>query len=297
MKPTNKKVWMIAMAVAMAVGLTAQLSPVWAGDVEELMAQGNAYFNQGRYEDAEACFLEVIRMRPNNAQAHHDLGFLYYHMGFFIDAVDEFHTALRLDPNHIHAHYNLGYIYAQSEYFEGAFEEYRWLKDRDPAVAKRLVNVIAAKKAEVTDTPSEDFVKDEGEWVSLLDETANPDQPVTSSGSGQSQNAIKEAEDWNYKGVQYTAGQRDREAFAAFTKAVQLDPNKAEYWKNRSGSAGQLQDLEQALQDINRAIQLEPNNGMYWLHKSAILIKLERWDEAKHARAQACRCGESCACD
>jgi Flp pilus assembly protein TadD len=237
MKLTYKKVWMIALTLAVAVGLTAPMSPAWAGDVERLMNQGMAYYKQGQYDAAAACFQDVLRLRPNYAQAHNELGCVYYQMGLFYDAVDAFYTALQLDPNHKEAHSNLGYISAQAGDFEGAMAEYRWLKSRYPATAQKLGNLIAAKKAEVSDTDSEDFIEEEGEWVTILDETADPDQPVTSSGPGQSQNKIKEAEDWHYKGVQYRAAHRDRDAFAAFTKAVQLDPNKAEYWEYRARSA------------------------------------------------------------
>jgi Flp pilus assembly protein TadD len=44
----------------------------------------------GRWEDAVACYREAIRLCPDDAEAHLNLGFIYYELGWDAEARNEF---------------------------------------------------------------------------------------------------------------------------------------------------------------------------------------------------------------
>jgi tetratricopeptide (TPR) repeat protein len=49
---------------------------------------GNAYTDQGRYQEAIAQFTEALRINPNYAEAHYNLGNAYARQGKYQKAVD-----------------------------------------------------------------------------------------------------------------------------------------------------------------------------------------------------------------
>ena len=64
--------------------------------------------NPARLADAIAQYQEALRLSPNYAEAHNNLGSAYSTQGHAQEAMNEFETALRLDPNLAEAHANLG---------------------------------------------------------------------------------------------------------------------------------------------------------------------------------------------
>ena len=76
-------------------------------DAESLIQQGIAHANAGRVGDALSCFRRAISVRPELAQAHHNLGVAYAQQGRPEDALASLRRALELQPNYPEAHFNL----------------------------------------------------------------------------------------------------------------------------------------------------------------------------------------------
>lgn len=64
--------------------------------------------DQGRLADAAVEFQAVLRIKPDHAKAHMNLGNVLFQMGRLSDALAEYQSAVRLDPNYAPAHNNLG---------------------------------------------------------------------------------------------------------------------------------------------------------------------------------------------
>lgn len=91
---------------------------------------GKSFFLQGRHREAEAEFREAIRLKPDNAEAHFNLGYLLRKRLFdrekLIEAVRELKEALRLNPGHDQARWCLTEVlFNLGEYAEAvpAFRE------------------------------------------------------------------------------------------------------------------------------------------------------------------------------
>jgi len=73
---------------------------------------------------ALASLQKAIELQPENAAFYNNLGFAYYQRGRFADAEAAFHEALRRDPSMRRSRNNLGFTYAQRGDFQGASREF-----------------------------------------------------------------------------------------------------------------------------------------------------------------------------
>jgi tetratricopeptide (TPR) repeat protein len=65
------------------------------------------------YQSRLAIWSDTAAKQPGNARAHNDLGFALLSLGQVPEATAEFQTALRIEPDYADAHYNLGRILAK----------------------------------------------------------------------------------------------------------------------------------------------------------------------------------------
>ncbi len=72
----------------------------------ESFNRGNDYCQAGKWDDAIAQYLEAIRLNPNNAQFHNNLGIAYARKVKWSEAMGAYEQALQRDPFYVDAHYN-----------------------------------------------------------------------------------------------------------------------------------------------------------------------------------------------
>jgi tetratricopeptide (TPR) repeat protein len=75
--------------------------------------RGNDLEELGNLPGAVAEYKETIRLKPDDAPAHTDLGAALDDQGQYADAITEDKEAIRLEPDDPHPHYNLGVALAQ----------------------------------------------------------------------------------------------------------------------------------------------------------------------------------------
>jgi tetratricopeptide (TPR) repeat protein len=66
---------------------------------------------QGTPGDAAACFEQALALKPDYAEAHHNLAHIFRAQGRLDDAADHGQRALALKPDYAEAHYNLGNVF------------------------------------------------------------------------------------------------------------------------------------------------------------------------------------------
>lgn len=74
---------------------------------------GLTHLDAHEYEQAMACFAQVVLHEPRNARARNYLGVAIGRMGWFDGAEAEFRRAIEFDPNYADAHFNLAYFALQ----------------------------------------------------------------------------------------------------------------------------------------------------------------------------------------
>jgi len=75
---------------------------------------GMALASIGRTQEAIAHYKEALRLKPGFAEAHNNLGNALNSLGLRQEAIGEFEGALRLRPDYVEAHNNLGCALAQA---------------------------------------------------------------------------------------------------------------------------------------------------------------------------------------
>jgi tetratricopeptide (TPR) repeat protein len=96
--------------------------------------------------EAIAEFEAAVRLRPDYADAHNNLGnALAETPGRLADAIAEYKAALRIEPDHPKAHINLGDALAQTGRMAEAIAEYEAaLRLRPDPQLQRLVDRLRA---------------------------------------------------------------------------------------------------------------------------------------------------------
>ncbi|MDV2502756.1 MAG: tetratricopeptide repeat protein [bacterium] len=94
------------------------------------------------YEEAVTAFKEAIRLKPDFAKAHLNLGVAYGSLSRYEEAIAAYKEAIRLKPDYAGAHYNLGLAYLLIGNLEAALEQHEILKILDADFAKELSDRI-----------------------------------------------------------------------------------------------------------------------------------------------------------
>ena len=70
-------------------------------------------------------------------------------------------------------------------------------------------------------------------------------------------------------------------AVELYSKAIRLEPNKADFYNNRGVSLHNLSRYDEALRDYNKAIELQPDDAEYYDSRATTLSEMGRYDDAQ----------------
>ncbi len=203
---------------------------------------------------AEKIFKKVLKMDPENATAHKDLGVIYLNQRLFDYADDEFHKALELAPDDFDILFEYAnYLYAISKYDEADKYYEKALNIKDDVVAKSL---SAMNKLEL-------HQPEEAEELIL---SALHDQP-------------------EHEYIQFLAGRifysmkKYEEAKIYFIKSLEQNPDKET--KNLLAlTYYELGEYEKALNIFDALLKTTENSTPLMLNKAKCLEHLNRNDDA-----------------
>ncbi len=127
-------------------------------DIEALIFVANANFDIQRYEKAQALYLRVLKIEPNNLHVRTDLAAVYRNLGDSNKAVEELKVVLSLNPNHEVALYNMGIILLNdTEDFNGAADAWERLvkiNPKDPLADALRAKVKSIRSGELKPSPA-----------------------------------------------------------------------------------------------------------------------------------------------
>ena len=101
--------------------------------------------------EAERSFVAVLRLNPDYANAHYNLGVVLQRKGDLEGAERSFRAALRINPKDVSAHFNLGIVLEKKGDLEGAERSYRAAVRLNPDAADAHYNLggVLAKKGDL----------------------------------------------------------------------------------------------------------------------------------------------------
>lgn len=92
-------------------------------DADARVMLGSLLVDQGRAREAESHLTEAVRLNPNNADAHSRLALVLASTGRLVDALPEFAEAVRLNPSSAPMRNDYGYALAQHGQVAAALEQ------------------------------------------------------------------------------------------------------------------------------------------------------------------------------
>jgi len=104
---------------------------------------GHAYLTAKKDKDAVKAFKESVRLNPELAEAYYGLGFVSFRLTRYKDAMDAFKQATVLRPDMAKAHYGLALAYQELGKLDLLVQEQRLLQRLDPKLANKLVQAFA----------------------------------------------------------------------------------------------------------------------------------------------------------
>jgi len=110
--------------------------------------RGLSLAQNGQYEQAVANFQQALRLQPESAAAHNNLGNVFVEQGRLVDAVKSFREALRYKPDFVSAHSNLGEALRRQGHLEEAVPCFRDAIALDPRHAHAHNNLAMALQAQ-----------------------------------------------------------------------------------------------------------------------------------------------------
>lgn len=87
--------------------------------------RGNAYRNQGLWQQAIDDYSKAIALRPGVSQMHNNRGFAYFEQGRYAEALRDFDLTIQFNPEHAKAHVGRAMIYEMSKNYQAAMENFR----------------------------------------------------------------------------------------------------------------------------------------------------------------------------
>ncbi|MBI4688990.1 MAG: tetratricopeptide repeat protein, partial [Nitrospirae bacterium] len=86
---------------------------------------GVAYKDKGMLDEAIMEYKNALRLKPDYAEVYNNLGVAYKNKGMLDEAVMEYKNALRLKPDYSEIHCNLGVVYRKQGRIDAAIREYK----------------------------------------------------------------------------------------------------------------------------------------------------------------------------
>jgi tetratricopeptide (TPR) repeat protein len=192
----------------------------------------NAYYKQGRVEDAIRTARRALELQPDYGVADYNLGNLYAGQGQFERAKKYFEEALRLYPNYADAQTNLGQLIAERGDLDTGIRYFRKAIELNPSISRAYLNlgVALAKQGKLD------------EAIPPLEQAARlkTDSPEASF----------------YLGSVYAAQNRYSDAAAAFNQALRIQPDFAPAHQSLAQLLALQGKKAEAMQHYKEALRL-----------------------------------------
>ncbi len=209
----------------------------------------SAYFELGRYRKSSAEFDAVLKLNPNNAAAHNQLGLSLDRLGKTRQGIEHLRTTIRLRPGHKNAHYNIADMLARTgrideavdwlaraERVEPETEEADYRQELERIRVKTLTNIGSALARNGRIEPG----------IARLEQALEIDPDHV------------EAE--HNLGVAYLSTGNYAEGVAHLRRAVTLDSEHTEATYNLAKALAIQGRLSEAIGLFQRVLQLKPDH-------------------------------------
>jgi tetratricopeptide (TPR) repeat protein len=226
---------------------------------------GVALGRQGQWAEAALAYQQALLLRPDYAEAHHNLGEALQHQGRLAEAVACYQQALRLKPDVAQTHNNLGVALAAQQKLEQACAHYQEALRLQPGFALAHLNLAAVLEKQKKPAEAESHFEQALE--------------------GQHDSAAA----YVRLGRERMQQGRLSEAAACSRLALRLKPEDAAAHHQLGLALAEQGNNEAAIPCLEQTIRLCPEDADAHHHLGNVLRRLGRLDEARTYYREALR--------
>ena len=240
-------------------GLATAFVPSDSADAEFRL--GRDLQMQSKFAGAIECYERALRIEPNYAAAHSNLGVVKQQTGLLAEAIAHYRQALEIDPNLAETASNLGSALADAGEIEEAIAEYERALNLKPDCAEALINLGLLREEQ----------GDVAEAVRCYEQAiqVNPNCAVAYVNLG-----IALEEQGEEAGANY-----DR-AIASYERAIAIEPNCFDALQNLAYASIRQGRVADAIAYYDRALALQPDLPQTDIAIGSWLSNQEHSDEA-----------------
>ncbi len=245
---------------------------------------------QGRLNEAERLYREVLRRTPRDFQALHMLGVLAFQQGRAQEALPLIAAALAVEPKSAPAHSHHGLVLAALNRHEEALASY----DRSLAIRPRDADALTNRGDALCDLGRREEALASYDRALAINPRLVPalvnrgivlcdlGRPAEALASHDKALAVEPRDSiaWNNRGVALARLGRHGEALASHERALALSPDDLDALMNRANTLLTLKRPAEALASCARAIALKPDLVDAHVSRGHALFDLGRFDEA-----------------
>ena len=204
-------------------------------EARQHVAHGAESFRAKRYADAESEFRAAVRLDPQNAELHDDLGVALGNEGDWKGEIAEYREALHMNPNDDMAHNNLGATLGSKGDWDGAVAEYRDALRLNPSNDLAHVGLAVA-----------------------LGEKGEGNGEITEYREALRLNPNNDVAHYNLGVALGARGDGDGEIME-YREALRLNPNHVQAHCNLGSALGHKGDWDGAIAEFREALRSDPN--------------------------------------
>ncbi len=230
-------------------------APTLQKNTKNFLRHGLDKLNRGDYPAALEDFQQALRLNPDFTEAYICRSIIHYYQGNHQGAIADCDQVLRINPRNVDAYNNRGLNRCALKDYKGAIADFNQVLEIEPNHAKAYLN-RGYSCLQLDDNWS--AIQDFDKAMRIDPQAAKVYLQQLASTLNDEQGAIKDANLQLTQGLlihgnlRYESGDL-REAIAAYTQVLSLDPNNTEAYNRRSTARSAVGDYEGAFEDLYRA--------------------------------------------
>ncbi|MDJ0555554.1 MAG: tetratricopeptide repeat protein [Microcoleaceae cyanobacterium MO_207.B10] len=237
---------------------------------EESLSLANSLSENGKLEEAIACYKRAIQLKPQLVEASYKLAEILIQKGDSEAAVACYQKVISTHPNSVTAYQKLGDTLSEQGQIESALQNYQKAQQLEP------------NNTEIKQKIGEIYYK----VGASLQESGNIEEAIKPYHQA-TENYPEFDIPYGKLGEIFTQQEKWSEVVTAYKRASEIKPDNSWYHNSLGDAFKKLEKWEEAVAAYRKAIELNPDFS--WSHNNLgdCLLKLEKWEEAVQPYRQA----------
>lgn len=239
-------------------------SIVFAQSAEDLLKSGNQKFNQQNYLEAKKDYEQAIKINPNLAKAHHNLGNINYILQDYDLALNNFSQAIELSPNDSEPYVSRAAMLLSLKRFKEALQDLEKAISINPNSSGAFyirgdLYFASNKKTEACQDWKKAFTLGHPQAIDKLQANCKgivEIPKITKQDKNTKIKSLETANDFFKIGGKQMEVRDYQGAIKAFNKAIELDEDYAEAYFGRAGAKFAKGDHDGACEDWKKSLAL-----------------------------------------